>query len=78
VSDKVFSDVYGALVELEAGADPTERINRALTPSDVADRAGVSIGQAEAALAQLRREYDDVGMAFEPEEHSEPRYWKEV
>lgn len=78
VSDKVFSDVFGALVEIEASAGVTERINRALTPTDVAEKAGVSVEQAEAALAQMRREYDDVSMAFDPEEHDEPRYWKEV
>lgn len=78
VSTRVQSDVYGALVEIEATMDPVKKINTAgITSTEVAERADVSVEQAESALAQLRREYDDVQMRFR-EDDDEPLWWREA
>lgn len=77
VGDDVLSDVYAALPETYTSSETGVLEGDALgmSPTEVSEEVGVTEEDAEAALAQLRREFD-VRMIMTAEMDA-PVYWRE-
>jgi|GEM_PF-3487718 len=75
VGDETVSAVFSALPVTDLDGDGAGIIKGA-TPSDVADETGISVQEAEIALAQLRRETGVVRMVMTGAD-DEPTYWRQ-